>query len=137
MDCLQALVNNLLVWQSSCKSKLHPLNSKSISPAVWQCSACNWNINKQLVRKLVWLILFPDCYFLFLFGDGEKRVWWISVCCFVLLTPRFWESLIGVNNYKGHPLNEVPLICCVHVRLLRTQQRNFAKRMAFIVVNTY
>ena len=28
---------------------------------------------------------------------------------FVLLTPRFWELLIGVNNYKGHPLNNVPL----------------------------
>ena len=30
---LQALVNNLLVWQSSCESKLCPLNSQSICPA--------------------------------------------------------------------------------------------------------
>ena len=30
MDCLQGIVNNLLVWQSSCKSKLRPLNSESI-----------------------------------------------------------------------------------------------------------
>ena len=28
---------------------------------------------------------------------------------FVLLTPRFWELLIGINYYKGHPLNDVPL----------------------------
>ena len=35
MDGLQALVNNLLVWQSSCISKLGSLNSKSISPAAW------------------------------------------------------------------------------------------------------
>ena len=40
MDCLQALVNNLLVWQSSCKSKLCPLNSKFISPAACRCLAC-------------------------------------------------------------------------------------------------
>ena len=55
------------------------------------------------------LVLFPDRYFLFLFGDVEKRVWWISIGRFVLLTPRFWELLIGVSNYKGHPLNDVPL----------------------------
>ena len=36
----------------------------------------------------------------FICGDG-KRVWWISIRRFVLLTPRFWESLIGVENYKG------------------------------------
>ena len=33
--CLQALVNNLLVWQSSCKRKLGPLNNKSICPATY------------------------------------------------------------------------------------------------------
>ena len=33
----------------------HPLNSKSISPAACRCSACNWNIDKRLARKLVWL----------------------------------------------------------------------------------
>ena len=27
MDCLQGLANNLLVWQSNCKSKLHPLKA--------------------------------------------------------------------------------------------------------------
>ena len=32
---------------------------------------------------------------------AEKRVWWISIGRFVLQTPRFWESLIGVDNYKG------------------------------------
>ena len=31
----------------------------------------------------------------------EKRVWWISVGHLVLQTPRFWESLIGVDNHKG------------------------------------
>ena len=44
-----------------------------------------------------------------LFPRLQKRVWWISIGRFVLLTPRFWELLIGVNNYKGHPLNDVPL----------------------------
>ena len=28
MDCLQAFINNLLVWQNSCISKLGSLNSK-------------------------------------------------------------------------------------------------------------
>ena len=36
MASLQALVNNLLVWQSSCASKLRPLKTK------------------RLARKLVW-----------------------------------------------------------------------------------
>ena len=30
MASLQALVNNLLVWQSSCASKLHPLKTANI-----------------------------------------------------------------------------------------------------------
>ena len=57
IDRLEALVNKLLVWQSSCKSKLVtcPLNSKSVSPAAWRCSACKCNIDKRLARKLVWL----------------------------------------------------------------------------------
>ena len=57
--------------------------------------------------------------------------------CFVLLTPRFWELLIGVNNYKGHPFNDVPFVACAEVRPMRKQQSNIVKRMAFIVVNTY
>ena len=52
MASLQALVNNLLVWQSTCETKSRPLNSKSICPAVSRCSAYNQNINKQLTRKL-------------------------------------------------------------------------------------
>ena len=44
MASLQALVNNLLVWQSSCASKLH----KYICPR----SAYNQNINKRLARIL-------------------------------------------------------------------------------------
>ena len=43
MASLQALVNNLLVWQSSCES---PVNSESISPAACRCSAYNQNIDK-------------------------------------------------------------------------------------------
>ena len=39
----------------------------------------------------------------------RRSVWWISIGRFVLLTPRFWELLIGVNKYKGHLLNNVPL----------------------------
>ena len=35
--------------------KPRPLNSKSISPAACRCSACNWNIDKRLAHKLVWL----------------------------------------------------------------------------------
>ena len=34
----------------------------------------------------------------------------VSICRFVLQTPRFWESLIGVDNYKGYPLDDVPLL---------------------------
>ena len=47
------------------------------------------------------LVSSPDRFFPFLFVVAEKRVWWISVGCFVLQTPTFWESLIGVDNYKG------------------------------------
>ena len=43
----------------------------------------------------------PDHFLLFLLVMTEKRVWWISVGRFVLQTPRFWESLIGADNYKG------------------------------------
>ena len=79
----------------------------------------------------------------FLFGDGEKRVWWISIGRFVLQTPRFWELLIlqtprfwellkGVNNYKGLPLNDVPL-SCAH----STSAHTTMKQKAFIVINTY
>ena len=35
MDCLQALVNNLTCVAKQLKSKLRPLNSKSISLLVW------------------------------------------------------------------------------------------------------
>ena len=49
----------------------------------------------------VGLVPFPDRFFPFLFVVAEKRVWWISVGRLVLQTPRFWESLIGVDNYKG------------------------------------
>ena len=45
-------------------------------------------------------------FFCFYFVVVEKRVWWISIGSFVLQTPRFWELLIGVDNYKG-PFNEV------------------------------
>ena len=41
MASLQALVNNFLVWHSSCES---PLNSQSICPAACQSSAYNQNI---------------------------------------------------------------------------------------------
>ena len=55
MARLQALVNNLLVWQSSFESKLRPLNSKSISPGAYLCSAYSWNFDKWLACKSVWL----------------------------------------------------------------------------------
>ena len=50
-------------------------------------------------------------FFCFYLVTAKKRVWWNSIGRFVLLTPRFWELLIGVNNYKGHPLNDVPVAC--------------------------
>ena len=55
---------------------------------------------------------------------------------FVQQTPRFWELLIGIDNYEGHVLNDI-LLFRVHPTLLRLQQRNVFKRMAFIVVDTY
>ena len=45
--------------------------------------------------------LVPRPPFPFLFGDGGKRVWWISIGFFVLLVPRFWGWLVGVDNHKG------------------------------------
>ena len=60
MASLQVLVNNLLVWQSSCASKQRPFkNSEYICPAACRCSASNQNIDKRLARKsagrkLVW-----------------------------------------------------------------------------------
>ena len=45
--------------------------------------------------------LIPRPLFPVLFVVAEKRVWCISVGHFVLQTPRFWELLIGVDNYKG------------------------------------
>ena len=47
------------------------------------------------------LVLRP-LFSVFICGGGN-RVWWISVGRFVLQTPRFWESLIGVDNYKAGP----------------------------------
>ena len=41
MAYLQALVNNLLVWQSSCESKLCPLNSQFICPIAYLCLGYN------------------------------------------------------------------------------------------------
>ena len=54
-----------------------------------------------LARLLAsYLVSFPDRFFPF-FVMAEKRVWWISIGRFVQQTPRFWESLIGVDNFKG------------------------------------
>ena len=44
--------------------------------------------------------------FLFLFCGGGKKGLVDLHRGFVLQTPRFWELLIGVDNYKG-PFNEV------------------------------
>ena len=52
--------------------------------------------------------LVPRSLFSVFICGGGKRVWWISVGRFVLQTPRFWESLIGVDNYKGL-FNEVSI----------------------------
>ena len=68
-------------------------------------------------------------FFRFCLVTVKKRVWWISTGRFVLQTPRFWELLIGVNNYKGHPLTM--FLCCVRRSRMRTRQRNIVKRMAF------
>ena len=50
--------------------------------------------------KVVGSLVPRPLFSVFICGGG-KRVWWISVGRFVLQTPRFWESLIGVDNYKG------------------------------------
>ena len=57
MASLQALVNNLLVWQSSCASKLHPLKTTNIfvQPIV-DVQLIIRNIDKRLARKLVWRV---------------------------------------------------------------------------------
>ena len=55
MASLQALVNNLLVWQSSCASKLRPLKTANIfvQPLV-DIQLIIRNIDKRLPRKLDW-----------------------------------------------------------------------------------
>ena len=77
--------------------------------------------------------LVPSQLFSFMLG---KKVWWISVGCFVQQTPRFWKSLIGVDNYKGHPLKDISLLHAQKCRM-HTKQKNIVKHMAFIVVNAY
>ena len=52
MASLQVLVNNLLVWQSSCESKLCPQYICPATSAACQCSAYNQNIDKLLAYKL-------------------------------------------------------------------------------------
>ena len=53
MASLQTLVNNLLVWQSSCASKLRSLKAANIFVQACRCSAYNQNIDKRLARNLV------------------------------------------------------------------------------------
>ena len=61
----------------------------------------------QMQKKEKWsgYVIVLSCpqtaFFHFLFVVAEKRVWLISVGRFVLQTPRFWESLIGGDNYKS------------------------------------
>ena len=57
MASLQVLVNNLLVWQSSCASKLRPLKATNIfvQPLV-DVQLIIRNIDKRLARKLVWRV---------------------------------------------------------------------------------
>ena len=54
MASLQALVNNLLVWQSSCASKLRPLKTANIfiQPLV-DVQLIIRNIDKRLARPLL------------------------------------------------------------------------------------
>ena len=54
MASLQTLVNNLLVWQSSCASKLRPLKTAYICPAACRCLAYNQEHRDK--RTLVWRI---------------------------------------------------------------------------------
>ena len=49
------LLTTCLYGKAAVKQITRPLNSKSISPAACRCSACNWNIDKRLAHKLVWL----------------------------------------------------------------------------------
>ena len=57
MASLQALINNLLVWQSSCASKLHPLKTANIFVQLLvDVQLIIRNIDKRLARKLVWRV---------------------------------------------------------------------------------
>ena len=58
MASLQALVNNLLVWQSSCASKLRPLKTMNIFvqrlvdvQLVIRTSISGWRVSRKLVRE--------------------------------------------------------------------------------------
>ena len=64
MASLQVLVNNLLVWQSSCASKLRPLKTVNIfvQPLV-DVQLIIRNIDKWLVHKLFWHVRLTGLYF--------------------------------------------------------------------------
>ena len=82
-----------------------------------------------LLRCLVYLVSPADRFFPFLFVVMEKTVWWISIGRFVLQTPRFWESLIGVDNYKGlFDKVSITIVTCNNVYIIKCQklcQKNY------------
>ena len=74
------------------------------------------------------IVSFSDHFFLFLFVVMEKRVWWISVGRVVLQTPRFWESLIGVDYYKSL-FDEVSITIVSRVATSSQQKKSFVKKL--------
>ena len=60
--------------------------------------------------------LVPRPLFSIFICGGGKRLWWISIGRFVLQIPRFWESLIGVDNYKGlFDKVSITIVACSYV----------------------
>ena len=64
------------------------------------------------------VVSFSDHFFR-LFGDGEKRVWWISIGRFVLQVPRFWEWFPSPpQNLDMQFLFVIVVFRCAHVSLI-------------------
>ena len=60
-------------------------------------------------------------------GDGKKarkKVWWISIGRYVLQTSRFWESLVGVDNFNYQEVDDV----LSHARSRTCRRRSFGRR---------
>ena len=90
--------DHLWLWGTNCRDAISAIDGPP-GPSV---AAVHGSGGPSMAAALgPGVVSSPDRFVPFLFVVAEKRVWWISVGRFVLQTPRFCKSLIGVDNYKG------------------------------------